>query len=71
MCAVSIFIWRHPKASYTYGGVIFFLFLVTLLLPAKYIAKLSYAVAGVFFWHITPVLASLPGSDRARYLIHS
>ena len=71
MKVASIFIWRHPKASYTYGGVIFFLFLVTLLMPAKYIAKLCYAIGGIFFWHITPVLVSLPASDRARYLIYS
>lgn len=82
----SIFIWRHPSSSRTYGTVrifklgislrltrksqiIFFLFLVTLFLPAKYLAKLTYFVGGVFFWHITPVIAALPSAERARYVL--
>jgi hypothetical protein len=62
----NIFIWRRPESSYKYGGVLLFLFLVTLLLPAKYIAKLVYAVGGILFWHITPVMAAIPLADRAR-----
>jgi len=46
--------------------VLIFLFLITLFLPAKYLAKLTYFVGGFFFWHITPVIAALPPSDRAR-----
>ncbi|KII94384.1 hypothetical protein PLICRDRAFT_172032 [Plicaturopsis crispa FD-325 SS-3] len=63
----NIFIWRRPASSRMYGTVIFFLFLVTLFLPAKYIAKLAYAVGGIFFWHITPVIAALPPSERAKF----
>jgi len=49
-----------------HSQVVFLLFLVTLLLPAKYIAKLMYAVGGIFFWHIAPVIAAMPAADRAR-----
>jgi hypothetical protein len=46
--------------------VVFFLFLVTLLLPAKYIAKLSYAVGGMIFWHVVPIISAIPPPDRER-----
>ncbi|KIM85186.1 hypothetical protein PILCRDRAFT_5540 [Piloderma croceum F 1598] len=62
----NIAIWRRPTSSYVYSGVAFFLFLVTLFLPAKYIAKLVYAVGGIFFWHIAPIIAAMPAADRAR-----
>ncbi|KAJ7630925.1 hypothetical protein FB45DRAFT_747715 [Roridomyces roridus] len=62
----NIFIWRHPAASRIYGLVLLLLFMLTLLLPAKYLAKLIYFVGGVSFWHITPVIAALSPNDRAR-----
>src|ERR1700727_2034085 len=39
------------------------------MIPAQYLAKLIYFVGGVFFWHIVPLLAALPPSDRARLVI--
>ncbi|KAJ7786296.1 hypothetical protein B0H16DRAFT_1489978 [Mycena metata] len=62
----NIFIWRRPASSRIYGMVLLFLFVVTLLLPAKYLAKLTYFTGGFLFWHVTPVIAALPPSDRAR-----
>ncbi|KAJ7038215.1 hypothetical protein C8F04DRAFT_1089928 [Mycena alexandri] len=62
----NIFIWRRPASSRIYGMVLLFLFIVTLLLPAKYLAKLTYFTGGFLFWHVTPVIAALPPSDRAR-----
>jgi len=62
----NIFIWRRPASSKTYGMILLFLFLITLSLPAKYLAKLTYFVGGLLFWHVTPVLASLSPSERGR-----
>ncbi|KAJ6621738.1 hypothetical protein B0H10DRAFT_973230 [Mycena sp. CBHHK59/15] len=62
----NIFIWRRPASSRTYSIALFFLFLLTLLMPAKYIAKLTYFVGGLLFWHVVPVIAALPQADRAR-----
>ncbi|KAF8078635.1 hypothetical protein FPV67DRAFT_1465909 [Lyophyllum atratum] len=62
----NIFIWRRPASSRVYGMTIFCLFLVTLLLPTKYLTKLTYFVGGVLFWHVTPVVAALPPAERSR-----
>ncbi|KAJ7634293.1 hypothetical protein DFH06DRAFT_1437038 [Mycena polygramma] len=62
----NIFIWRRPASSQTYGMVLIFLFLLTLFLPAKFLAKLTYFVGGFLFWHVTPVIAALPSTERAR-----
>ncbi|KAL0581623.1 hypothetical protein V5O48_000439 [Marasmius crinis-equi] len=62
----NLFIWRRPGASFRYGVFIFICLLLTLLLPAQYIAKLVYFIIGVLFWHVAPVIAALPSEDRAR-----
>jgi hypothetical protein len=46
--------------------VLLLLFIVTLFVPAKYLAKLTYFIGGFLFWHVAPVIAALPPSDRAR-----
>ncbi|KAH7930950.1 hypothetical protein BV22DRAFT_999354 [Leucogyrophana mollusca] len=43
-----------------------FLTILVLILPAHYLAKLVYFVGGALFWHVTPVIAALSPSDRAR-----
>ncbi|KAJ7103544.1 hypothetical protein B0H15DRAFT_812642 [Mycena belliarum] len=63
----NIFIWRSPPSSRLYGTVLVFLFVVTLFVPARYLAKLVYLVGGILFWHVTPIIAALPPSDRARF----
>ncbi|KAF9076276.1 hypothetical protein BDP27DRAFT_1285189 [Rhodocollybia butyracea] len=63
----NIFIWRKSASSRIYGSALFFCSLVTLLLPAQYIAKLVYFLCGIFFWHIIPVLAALSPEDRSRF----
>ncbi|KAJ7487588.1 hypothetical protein B0H11DRAFT_1805241 [Mycena galericulata] len=63
----NIFIWRRPASSKTYGIVLILLFMITLFLPAKYLAKLTYFVGGFLFWHITPVIAALTPVERARF----
>ncbi|KAE9408089.1 hypothetical protein BT96DRAFT_21652 [Gymnopus androsaceus JB14] len=62
----NIFIWRRPASSKIYGSALFFCCVLTLVLPAQYIAKLIYFLGGVFFWHIVPILGALPSEDRAR-----
>ncbi|KAF7436803.1 hypothetical protein PC9H_003636 [Pleurotus ostreatus] len=62
----NIFIWRDPPSSRLYAIVIFCVFFVTLVLPAKYLAKLVYFILGVCFWHVMPLAASLPPDALAR-----
>ncbi|KAG2366518.1 hypothetical protein BDR07DRAFT_1395739 [Suillus spraguei] len=38
----------------------------TLIIPAHYLAKLTYGGCGILFWHISPVLAALPPGALAR-----
>ncbi|KDR84978.1 hypothetical protein GALMADRAFT_233502 [Galerina marginata CBS 339.88] len=61
----NIFIWRRPVSSRKYGFILFAIFL-TMLLPTRYIAKLVWFVVGFLFWHILPVLASLPPSEQKK-----
>jgi hypothetical protein len=51
----------HPSLQ-----MLFVLFLVTLLVPARYLAKIVYFAAGFAFWHVSPVLDSLSASGRSR-----
>nr|GAT44180.1 predicted protein [Mycena chlorophos] len=62
----NIFIWRRPASSRVYAIVVFIVFLVTLLVPTKYLAKLVYFVLGFLYWHVIPVIAALPPSERAK-----
>lgn len=39
------------------------------LLPARYLAKLVGFIIGGIFWHVTPVVAAIPESERRRYAI--
>ncbi|KAJ6604639.1 hypothetical protein DFH09DRAFT_316597 [Mycena vulgaris] len=63
----NIFIWRRPASSRLYGMILMFLFILTLFVPAEYLAKLIYFIGGLLFWHITPVIAALSPRDRARF----
>ncbi|KAF7320350.1 RAD21/Rec8 N-terminal domain protein [Mycena kentingensis (nom. inval.)] len=63
----NIFIWRRSAASKRYATSLLLIFLVTLLLPTKYLAKLLYFVVGFLYWHLAPVIAALPPRDRARF----
>ncbi|KAH7910943.1 hypothetical protein BJ138DRAFT_1151815 [Hygrophoropsis aurantiaca] len=62
----NIFIWRRPGSSRIYAIAMAFLTITVFLLPAHYLAKIVYFVGGVLFWHVTPVIAVLSPSDRAR-----
>ncbi|EIN13757.1 hypothetical protein PUNSTDRAFT_140224 [Punctularia strigosozonata HHB-11173 SS5] len=62
----NIFLWRRPAASRLYGLALVFMFSITLLLPARYLAKLVYFIIGVMFWHATPVIMAMSPSMRDR-----
>lgn len=78
----STFIWRRPASSQRYAFVwllinSYFLLLInftqlllavflTTLLPTQYIAKLTFFTLGFIYWHVIPVIAALPPSERRR-----
>lgn len=62
----NLFLWRRPQASWLFILVLAALFLVTACVPAKYLAKGAYAACGMAFWHVTPILAAMTASERAR-----
>ncbi|TRM66312.1 hypothetical protein BD626DRAFT_487385 [Schizophyllum amplum] len=47
-------------------SLLFVLFVTTLVLPAKYLAKAVYGTLGVLFWHIVPVIAAMSIRDKQR-----
>ncbi|KAI9063089.1 hypothetical protein FKP32DRAFT_1652201 [Trametes sanguinea] len=61
----NIFLWRNPSASVFYGAVLFG-WCILGLLPATYLVRFVGFLAGAFFWHVIPVLAVLPPSERSR-----
>ncbi|KAI0825106.1 hypothetical protein BC628DRAFT_1419471 [Trametes gibbosa] len=61
----NIFLWRNPSASIFYGAILFG-WLILCLLPAQYLARAVGFVAGGLFWHIIPILAVIPKSERSR-----
>ncbi|KAI0655105.1 hypothetical protein C8Q70DRAFT_924356 [Cubamyces menziesii] len=61
----NIFLWRNPSASVFYGAVLFCWFVLGML-PAKYLIRYVGFLAGGFFWHVIPVLAAIPPSERRR-----
>ncbi|KAF7339482.1 RNA cytidine acetyltransferase [Mycena sanguinolenta] len=56
----NIFIWRRPASSRIYGLVLTLLFILTLVMPAQYLAKLACFIGGFLFWHAAPIIAALP-----------
>ncbi|KAI0363910.1 hypothetical protein BV20DRAFT_65419 [Pilatotrama ljubarskyi] len=61
----NIFLWRNPSASTVYGAILFGWFLLGLL-PAQYVVRSIGFVAGAFFWHVVPIMAAIPPSQRSR-----
>ncbi|KAI5122603.1 hypothetical protein M0805_004817 [Coniferiporia weirii] len=62
----NIFLWRVPSASASFAALLAFLILFTTFLPAKYIVKLALFIVGFLYWHVVPIIASLPPADRSR-----
>ncbi|THH21522.1 hypothetical protein EW146_g22 [Bondarzewia mesenterica] len=63
----NIFLWRRPSSSWMYVALTVFLFLATLLVPARYLAKTIYFSLGCFFWHVIPVIVAMTPADRSRF----
>ncbi|PIL31936.1 hypothetical protein GSI_06640 [Ganoderma sinense ZZ0214-1] len=61
----NIFLWRQPTASAICGAVMLAWFILGLL-PARYLARLVGLVVGGTFWHVIPVVAAIPESERRR-----
>ncbi|KAI0669870.1 hypothetical protein C8Q78DRAFT_1079782 [Trametes maxima] len=61
----NFFLWRNPSASVFYGAVLVGWFILGLL-PAKYLVRFVGFLVGGFFWHVVPVLAVVPASERSR-----
>ncbi|OCH96109.1 hypothetical protein OBBRIDRAFT_809339 [Obba rivulosa] len=64
----NIFLWRQPAASFKYGLLVLALFLLSML-PVQYLSKLAGFICGVCLWHIVPILAAIPASQRKRFPI--
>lgn len=62
----NVFIWRRPAVSKRYAIILAVVTCCTLIIPAHYLAKLTYGGCGILFWHISPVLAALPPGALAR-----
>ncbi|KAF9015150.1 hypothetical protein BDQ17DRAFT_1229312 [Cyathus striatus] len=62
----NLFIWRRPVSSRTYCMLFILVFISTLLTPTKYLVKTGCFILGFLFWHVVPVLAALPPTDRNR-----
>lgn len=62
----NVFTWRRPAVSKRYAIILAVVTCCTLIIPAHYLAKLTYGGCGILFWHIIPVLAALPPGALAR-----
>ncbi|KAI0961588.1 hypothetical protein AcW1_000635 [Taiwanofungus camphoratus] len=62
----NIFLWRQPAVSLMYGLILVVIFFVSLL-PTQYLCKAGGFICGIFFWHVVPIIVTIPPSDRARF----
>ncbi|KAI1797907.1 hypothetical protein LXA43DRAFT_982582 [Ganoderma leucocontextum] len=61
----NIFLWREPTASAICGAVMLGGFILGLL-PARYLVRLVGLLVGGTFWHVIPIMAAIPESERRR-----
>lgn len=64
----NIFLWRQPAYSNAFALLLATSFIMTLIMPTQYLAKLFFFVAGVTFWHVPPVVMVLPAQDQRRFM---
>ncbi|KAL5640312.1 hypothetical protein ACGC1H_007549 [Rhizoctonia solani] len=62
----NLWLWRRERSSRIYALVLTIVFLLTALTPARVLAKTTYAIIGVFYWFIVPVLLAMPPEARKR-----
>ncbi|KDN49084.1 hypothetical protein RSAG8_02437, partial [Rhizoctonia solani AG-8 WAC10335] len=62
----NLWLWRRERSSRIYTLVLIIIFLFTTLAPAQILAKATYAIIGVFYWFVIPVLLAMPPEARKR-----
>ncbi|CAE6406596.1 unnamed protein product [Rhizoctonia solani] len=62
----NLWLWRREQSSRIYALVLTMIFLFITFAPAQTLAKTTYAVIGVFYWFIIPVLLAIPPEARKR-----
>ncbi|KAH7338923.1 hypothetical protein B0J17DRAFT_659126 [Rhizoctonia solani] len=62
----NLWLWRRERSSRIYTMVLAIIFLLTVLAPAQFLAKTTYAIIGIFYWFIVPILLAIPPEDRKR-----
>ncbi|TDL28663.1 hypothetical protein BD410DRAFT_781185 [Rickenella mellea] len=62
----NVFLWRHPSTSRFYTTLLISLLVFVFITPTSYLVKLGTFIMGFGFWHIVPVIAALPPSERGR-----
>ncbi|KAK7694679.1 hypothetical protein QCA50_001867 [Cerrena zonata] len=65
--ARNLFLWRRPQASLAFAILLFSCAIISAM-PAVYISRLCGLAVGLVFWHLSPVIAALPPSDRMRII---
>jgi hypothetical protein len=59
----------HDQPLINCTQILLLLAILTLVLSSQHIFKLLFAVGGLIFWHIIPVLAAIPSSERSRLVM--
>ncbi|CAE6514626.1 unnamed protein product, partial [Rhizoctonia solani] len=62
----NLWLWRRERSSRIYTLVLTTVFLFTALAPAQVLAKTTFAVVGIFYWFVIPVLLAMPPEARKR-----
>jgi hypothetical protein len=65
----SLFLWRREMSSRIYTLVLTILVLFTALVPAQLLAKITYAILGILYWFVVPVVLAMPPEARKRYAL--
>lgn len=65
----SLFLWRREMSSRIYTLVLSTVILFTALAPAQLLAKVTYAIIGIIYWFVVPVVLAMPPEGRKRYAL--
>ncbi|KAG8907748.1 hypothetical protein FRB99_002247 [Tulasnella sp. 403] len=61
----NIFLWRKPDSSLMYTLVLTFGAFSTMVIPARYLAKATYAALGIAYWFMVPLVCAMTRRQRA------
>ncbi|CEL56120.1 hypothetical protein RSOLAG1IB_07573 [Rhizoctonia solani AG-1 IB] len=62
----NLWLWRREQSSRIYTLVLALILVFVTFTPAQILAKTTYAVIGVFYWFIIPILLAMPPDARKR-----